>query len=102
MDNWNRRLWGWLRINIFNIKEGECATGIALVTANLLHPKRYVLWKWNDQEGYNIMRDVWHIDGLDISGELMRHLGYGDDRLFKIVERHDKTVTIQTITPEEL
>lgn len=101
MDKWNRRLARWFSRKVFNIPEGEYLSGPALIISVILQPARHLLWKMNENEGYDVMRDVWHIEGLDFSGELMRHFGYGDDRLFKIIERKDKAVTIQWITDGE-
>lgn len=49
---------------------------------------------------YDVTRDLFTIEGIVYSGELLRYMGHGDvDRWFKIVTRQDGVVTIFSAPP---
>ena len=94
---WNQRLARWLVRDVLKVPECAEVFGLARCIIAILQPVRYIVHMHNKKEGYNLFRDIWNIEGLQFSGELMRHFGYGSDELFRIIERGDGVITIQKV-----
>lgn len=84
-------------LKILKFKEGDLIPKWLYPIRFLLFPVDYVCHLCSECSGYDFITDVWTIEGVKYSGNLMRHFGYGKDELFKIIKRENGVITIEKI-----
>jgi len=89
------RLFWWIMDSTNSYHPGDIIPSWLKIIRRVLWPIKEMYYSIQDKEGFQPLSNTWLIHGMCYSDAIFRHLAYGDNSWYRVVDRKDGLAIIE-------